>query len=208
MSAAERPAERGPERGPEREPERYVDDCSTVYFTDVFAGAELLAPESIHTIVTSPPYWNLRSYLPADHPLKDREIGAEPTPEAYVEKIVEVFRALRPALRSEGSLWLNLGDGYAGSWGNQGQRRNGDRGSQRPITRPSFQKFDAYPETTSKTGSWVNNHPEIKGKDLLGLERTHPTGRRFDRDVPVLDERGSQRGHDAGLYGRGSAAKP
>lgn len=55
----------------------------------------------------------MRSYLPADHPDKAIELGAEKTPEEYVEKLVEVFRALRRALRDDGTLWLNLGDSYA-----------------------------------------------------------------------------------------------
>ena len=74
---------------------------------------------SVQCCITSPPYWGLRSYLPADHPLKAREIGAEKTPEEYVAALVDVFRGVRRALRDDGVLWLNLGDTYAndGKWG-------------------------------------------------------------------------------------------
>src|SRR5689334_15689330 len=69
--------------------------------------AELPA-ESVHCVVTSPPYWGLRDY---GHP---DQLGLEPTPEQYVANMVEVFRAVRRVLRDDGTLWLNLGDSYAG----------------------------------------------------------------------------------------------
>jgi DNA modification methylase len=47
----------------------------------------------------------------------DGQIGLEPTPEAYVADLVEVFREVKRVLRNDGTLWLNLGDSYAGSWG-------------------------------------------------------------------------------------------
>jgi site-specific DNA-methyltransferase (adenine-specific) len=61
---------------------------------------------SVHTCVTSPPYYRLRDY---GH---DGQIGLEETPEAYVAKLVEVFREVRRVLRNDGTLWLNLGDTY------------------------------------------------------------------------------------------------
>jgi hypothetical protein len=42
-------------------------------------------------------------------------LGLEPTPELYIEHLVECFRHVRRALRDDGVLWLNLGDSYAGS---------------------------------------------------------------------------------------------
>lgn len=86
-------------------------DCRDVLAT--------LAADSIDCCVTSPPYWNLRSYLPAGHPDKHREIGSEPTVEAWVQTMVDVFREVRRVLRDDGTLWVNLGDSYAndGKWG-------------------------------------------------------------------------------------------
>lgn len=80
---------------------------------------ELLATlpaESIQCCVTSPPYWGLRDY---EHPA---QIGAEPSPEQYVAHLVEVFRGVWRALRKDGTLRLNIGDGYArnGGTGNHG----------------------------------------------------------------------------------------
>ncbi len=65
-----------------------------------------LEPQSIDTVVTSPPYYRQRDYA------ADDQIGNESTPRAYVDRLVEVFRALRPAIKSTGSLWIVLGDKY------------------------------------------------------------------------------------------------
>ena len=65
--------------------------------------------ESINCCVTSPPYWGLRDYG------VDGQLGLEPTPDEYVAKMVEVFREVKRVLRKDGTLWLNLGDSYAGS---------------------------------------------------------------------------------------------
>jgi site-specific DNA-methyltransferase (cytosine-N4-specific) len=78
-------------------------------------------PDGIaQTCVTSPPYFGLRSYLPAGHPDKDFEIGQEKTPGEYVETMVEIFREVKRLLKDDGTLWLNLGDSYnaAGRVGN------------------------------------------------------------------------------------------
>ena len=68
---------------------------------------------SVHTVVTSPPYYALRSYLDASHPDKHRELGSEATPEAYLAAMVEVFREVRRVLRDDGTCWVNMGDSYA-----------------------------------------------------------------------------------------------
>lgn len=79
-----------------------------------------LPSESVHTIVTSPPYWNLRDYG------VDGQIGLEKTPAAFVAKLVDVFREARRVLRNDGTLWLNIGDTYAG--GSRGRDDSGDNG--------------------------------------------------------------------------------
>lgn len=66
----------------------------------------LIEPKSIHTVVTSPPYFGLRDY---GH---DGQIGLEPTPDEFVAALVEVFREVRRVLRDDGTIWLNLGDTY------------------------------------------------------------------------------------------------
>lgn len=59
--------------------------------------------------VTSPPYWGLRDYKVSG------QLGLETTPEEYVERLIKIFREVRRILKPEGTLWLNLGDTYAGS---------------------------------------------------------------------------------------------
>ncbi len=44
-------------------------------------------------------------------------LGLEPTPEMYVDHLVEIFRGVKDTLKDDGTLWLNLGDSYAGFWG-------------------------------------------------------------------------------------------
>ncbi len=72
-----------------------------------------LPDESVHCVVTSPPYWGLRDYGVGGG------IGLEPTFEDHLAALVEVFREVRRVLRKDGTLWLNYGDSYAGSWGAQ-----------------------------------------------------------------------------------------
>lgn len=82
---------------------------------DALTLARELPDDSVDCIVTSPPYWGLRSYLAGDDPSKSLEMGAEPTLAEYVERLVVLFRELRRALKDDGTCWLNLGDSYASS---------------------------------------------------------------------------------------------
>ena len=81
--------------------------------------------QSVHTVVTSPPYFGLRDYG------VDGQLGLEKTPDEYVESLVTVFREVWRVLRDDGTLWLNLGDSYGGSAGNTamtGGRTDKERG--------------------------------------------------------------------------------
>jgi DNA modification methylase len=173
----------------------FEDAHLTVHVGDVRDCLRELPAESVHTVVTSPPYWGLRDYGTAtweggerlqcpecdgagettesaardeacprcsgfgtiacdhrDHAARrpderrastlgggvatiaaqdagararatcercgarriDAQIGLEPTPEEYVATMVDVFREVRRVLRADGTVWLNLGDSYAG----------------------------------------------------------------------------------------------
>jgi DNA modification methylase len=91
---------------------------------DALEVLKTLPDSSVHCCVTSPPYWGLRDY---GH---DGQIGLESTPEAYVARMVEVFREVRRVLRDDGTCWVNLGDSYGGgSLGRNDAGRNiGGRG--------------------------------------------------------------------------------
>lgn len=110
---------------------------------------------SVQTCVTSPPYYGLRDYG------VDGQIGLEETPEAYVEKLVAVFREVRRVLADDGTLWLNIGDSYAGSGGDykEGGLREGQPRYEGKNYRvggkevaPSRMRFD-----------------NLKAKDLIGI---------------------------------------
>jgi DNA modification methylase len=82
--------------------------------------------ESVDCCVTSPPYWGLRDYG------VDGQLGAETTPELYVENLVSVFGEVKRVLKKEGTLWLNLGDSYAaGKSGRDDSGSNGRFGGER-----------------------------------------------------------------------------
>lgn len=55
-------------------------------------------------------------------------LGLEPTPEMYVEHIVQVFREVRRVLRKDGTVWLNLGDSFASQGGAHGGRADNQSG--------------------------------------------------------------------------------
>lgn len=74
---------------------------------DSLAILPTLAAEFVQCCVTSPPYWGLRDY---EHPA---QIGAESSPEIYVDNLVKMFREVRRVLHKDGTVWLNVGDGYA-----------------------------------------------------------------------------------------------
>lgn len=75
-----------------------------------------LGNETVDLIVTSPPYFALRSYQDGGEHY-DGQIGSEPTPTAFLEALWAVTAECWRVLKPTGSLFLNLGDKYAGSGG-------------------------------------------------------------------------------------------
>jgi DNA modification methylase len=84
---------------------------------DVFDRMAELDDGSVHSAITSPPYFRQRRYLPAGHPDADREIGQETTPAEALETLLQVMDALWPKLTDDATYWINLGDKHAGSGG-------------------------------------------------------------------------------------------
>lgn len=132
----------------------------TVYQGDALDVLRSLPSGSVQCVVTSPPYYALRDYG------VDGQLGLEPSPAEYVAAMVGVFRETRRVLADDGVLWLNIGDSYSGSWGNQG--RTEERGKQRPINGPMIQPVHdgRYPEA-SRTGAIKPGAPPAK--NLLGI---------------------------------------
>lgn len=76
---------------------------------DALAMLRMIPSNSIHCVVTSPPYWGLRDYGVAG------QLGLEATPDEYVANMVTVFREVRRVLREDGNCFVNIGDSYIGS---------------------------------------------------------------------------------------------
>ena len=117
---------------------------------DVLSRLGDLPDESVDCVVTSPPYYGLRDYG------MEGQIGLEETPEEYVKKMVEVFKEVRRVLRSDGTLWLNLGDSYAGSgkgaWNNK------------------IDQKESYIPDPDSPQCLMNKVPKgLKRKDLIGI---------------------------------------
>jgi len=119
-----------------------------------------LPSDLVDCCVCSPPYYGLRSYLPEGHPDKALEIGLEESPEAYVSKLVEVFREVRRVLKKEGTLWLNLGDSYSGN------------GKARPLGSPNLSRHGGKGCNPKNENALYGSAPtpdNCKPKDLIGI---------------------------------------
>jgi DNA modification methylase len=185
----------------------YEQSGISLWHGDVIECLREVSNESVHCVITSPPYWGLREYksfgIPIDpvvwggYPAHEHvwgevvnhrgaggpqvpqtkykacqsiadaqrdtvsgicecgawrgSLGLEPTPELYAEHIVGVFRELRRVLRSDGTIWLNLGDSYANDrkWGGKSGAKN------------SSSDAGGYPRYKMASG--------LKGKDLVGI---------------------------------------
>lgn len=120
-------------------------DCRDVLAT--------LPEQSIHCIVTSPPYWGLRDYG------VDGQIGLEETIGEWVDEMVNVFRAARRVLHNDGVLFLNLGDSYCNTdkWGGG---KSGNTGKQTVADDGSVPSWACRQKKAPQLG--------IKPKDLIG----------------------------------------
>lgn len=136
---------------------------------------------SIHTCVTSPPYWGLRQYgiplaywpavtfapmpgLPAiTIPEQEADLGLEPDLWAYTGHMVSIFREVYRVLRDDGTLWLNLGDTYITSPpGNNGKFNSlGDGAYKRRQERQLGHGEDMQ--------AIYQKPKELKMKDLAGI---------------------------------------
>ena len=111
----------------------------------------------MYCCVTSPPYFNLRSYLPENHSDKALEVGLELTPKQYVDKLVTIFREVKRVLREDGVCWINIGDSYAGN------TVAGDKVFGNPV-------FNENRPSRAATKTPARKISEgIKPKDLIGI---------------------------------------
>ena len=132
------------------QPERSVKISRNIIIGDCRDVLPTLPAGHFHTCVTSPPYFGLRDYG------VDGQIGLEPTPDEFVAELVKVFREVRRALRDDGTVWLNLGDSYAGGGGFSPDAPSNKAGAKQTTHKGSIRG-------TIKPGGVV------KPKDLIGI---------------------------------------
>lgn len=124
---------------------------NTIINENCLSGLKQIPDGVIDCCVTSPPYFGLRDYG------NDEQIGLEKTPELFIQQLVKVFDEVKRVLKTTGTLWLNIGDSYAGS----GRGCNDYTAEQR--------------ETLTKSHHQVGNSKQaftselIKPKDLIGI---------------------------------------
>jgi site-specific DNA-methyltransferase (adenine-specific) len=116
---------------------------STIFEGDALTVLRRLPDESIQCAITSPPYWGLRDYSFPD------QIGLELTLPQYVDRLRSVFAEVFRVLKQNGTLWLNIGDGYT----------SGDRGWRAPDKKNPARAMSVRPDTPKG----------LKPKDLLGV---------------------------------------
>lgn len=127
-------------------------NINQIYNSECLQGLKSLPDNSIHCCVTSPPYYGLRDYG------NDSQIGLEKTPEEYIQKLVDVFREVNRVLTKDGTLWLNIGDSYAGSM---------KRAAGYPDNAMNY-KQGTNRETLGKA-TLVKQCTGCKSKDLIGI---------------------------------------
>jgi DNA modification methylase len=128
---------------------------------------QTLPDESVHCVVTSPPYWGLRDYGVTG------QLGMESSLAEHVESMVDVFLEVRRVLKSDGTLWLNYGDSYAAS-------SNGRSAADIKTLGNDDRTFRDKPFSTigpinrgkrngSRWGGGNNSDATLKPKDLCGI---------------------------------------
>ncbi len=118
-------------------------EFSTIFEGDALTVLRRLKSKSVRCAITSPPYWGLRTYG------IDKQIGLEDTLTQFLNKLVSVFAEVKRILADDGTLWLNIGDGYT----------SGNRGYRAPDKKNPARAMSVRPDT-----------PEgLKPKDLIGV---------------------------------------
>ena len=117
---------------------------------DALTKLKEIPDETADMCVTSPPYYGLRSYN------VDGQIGLEDTPDQYISALADVFDEVKRVLKPDGTLWVNIGDSYAGS--GKGAWENKEA-----------QKESYVPDSDSPQCKMPKTWDGIKAKDLIGI---------------------------------------
>jgi DNA modification methylase len=122
---------------------------ATVLTGDSLATLRELPADTFHCCITSPPYFGLRDYG------VDGQIGLEPTPTEFIDRLVAVFSEVRRTLRPDGTCWIVIGDSYAGSG-------KGPAGGTGTSSKDSYWRLDTGTLPRAQTYGF-------KPKDLIGV---------------------------------------
>lgn len=147
---------------------------NTILNTDALSGLRTMAPQSVHCIVTSPPYFGLRAYgtdpypwpeveysilgFPVKIPAMVCELGQEPDQFAFIGHQVLIFREAFRVLRDDGTAWVNMGDSYCGYKGDNYGKTPGNLMARTPNAESEGRIEVGTPKTTG-----------LKAKDLIGI---------------------------------------
>lgn len=123
-----------------------------IYISECLSGLKELPDNSINCCVTSPPYYGLRDYG------NEKQIGLEKTPEEYIQKLVDVFHEVYRVLQPDGTLWVNIGDSYAGSMKGAAQYPDNAMNYKQGTNRGTLGKATLVKQCTG-----------CKPKDLIGI---------------------------------------
>ncbi len=121
-----------------------------ILFGDAVEKLKTLADESVNMCVTSPPYYGLRDYG------EEKQIGIEQTPDEYIARLIKVFDEVYRVLKKDGTLWLNIGDSYAGS-------------GKGPMTLAKGGKNENVFDMDNRIYGVPKKWSGIKPKDLIGI---------------------------------------
>ncbi len=125
---------------------------SKIICANAIDGLKTLADNSVDTCVTSPPYYGLRDYG------ESGQIGMEKSPQEYIENLTEIFMEVRRVLKPMGTLWVNIGDSYAGS----------GKGPMSLALAGNGKNSTLY-EKNSKVHEVPKTWDGIKPKDMIGI---------------------------------------
>ena len=152
---------------------------------------------SVDLVLTSPPFLALRSYLPADHPDKHREIGSEPDPATFLDTLLLLTAEWGRVLAPHGSICVELGDTYSGSGGAGGDYnpdglRDGQNGSTGSASRGRVGRVgkDRHPDGFSGRSS--HGAPGGSGwplpKSLCGIPHLYHLSLAYGRNLLTGEE--------------------
>lgn len=128
-------------------------DNGIIIIGDALKAAKRIPDNYVDCCVTSPPYYGLRDYG------VEGQLGQEKTPEEYIDKLVLIFREVKRTLATDGTLWVNISDSYAGS--GKGRNADGTHNNKTSNKESEGQRNGKLLKTLKSSG--------CKSKDLIGI---------------------------------------